>query len=68
MEPLPVLISIPHGGTQIPPELANRLVIGKKEIFEDSDGFTRQIYDLKEKVAHVVQANIARRVLCWLST
>ena len=60
MEPLPVLISIPHGGTQIPPELANRLVIGKKEIFEDSDGFTRQIYDLKEKVAHVVQANIAR--------
>jgi formiminoglutamase len=57
---LPVLISIPHGGTEIPGELQDRLAIGKKGIFEDSDAFTQQIYDLKEKVRCVVKANIAR--------
>lgn len=60
MEQLPILLSIPHGGDQIPEELADRLLAGEKEIFEDSDAFTRQIYDLKEKVRHVVKANIAR--------
>ncbi len=60
MEQLPVLLSIPHGGDQIPVELENRLLAGDKEIFEDSDAFTRQIYDLKEKVRYVVKADIAR--------
>ncbi len=60
MEPLPVLISIPHGGTQTPPELEDRLLIGKKDIFEDSDAFTQQIYNLKEKASYVVKASIAR--------
>lgn len=60
MEPLPVLLSIPHGGTRIPSELRDRLAIGEKEIFEDIDGFTRDIYDLEGKVQHVVKADIAR--------
>ena len=60
MNALPVLLSIPHGGTGVPPELQDRLAIGEKEIFEDIDGFTQEIYDLKEKVRHVHKANIAR--------
>jgi N-formylglutamate deformylase len=60
MDILPVLLSIPHGGTGVPAELQNRLAIGTKEIFEDIDGFTREIYDLKDKVRHVHKMNIAR--------
>lgn len=60
MDPLPVLLSIPHGGTRVPPELEGRLAVGEKEIFEDIDGFTQDIYDLKEKVLHVHKADIAR--------
>jgi N-formylglutamate deformylase len=60
MEKLPVLISIPHGGNEVPPELGQRLAIGSKEIFEDSDAYTREIYDLGEKAMYVVKTTIAR--------
>ena len=60
MDPLPVLLSIPHGGDRVPRELQDRLEIGEKEIFEDIDGFTQDIYDLKEKVLFVHKADIAR--------
>lgn len=60
MDTLPVLLSIPHGGTGVPPELQDRLAIGTKEMFEDIDGFTQEIYDLKDKVRHVHIADIAR--------
>jgi len=60
MDILPVLLSIPHGGTGVPPELRDSLAIGEKEIFEDIDGFTREIYDLEGKVLHVHRADIAR--------
>lgn len=60
MKKLPVLISIPHGGNEVPAELKDRLALGESEIFEDGDSYTQQIYDLGEKVRHVVKANIAR--------
>jgi N-formylglutamate deformylase len=60
VDTLPVLISIPHGGTQTPAELEDRLLIGEKGIFEDTDPFTQQIYDLGEKAKYVVKAAIAR--------
>lgn len=60
MNTLPVLLSIPHGGMGVPPELNGRLAIGEMEIFEDIDGFTREIYDLEGKVLHVHKADIAR--------
>lgn len=60
MKQLPVLISIPHGGTQTPEELRNRVLAGEREIFEDSDSFTQRIYDLRGKVKYVVKARIAR--------
>jgi len=56
----PLLISIPHGGTLIPDELKNKLVIGRREIFEDIDPFTQRIYDLEDKVTTVLKTNIAR--------
>ena len=60
MQQFPVLISIPHGGTLIPNELKDKLVIGKREIFEDIDPFTQNIYDLKDKVTAVLKTDIAR--------
>lgn len=60
MTKLPVLLSIPHGGTQKPPELDSLLSITDKDMFDDSDPFVIEIYDLGEKVEGVVKTNIAR--------
>ena len=60
MQKLPVLLSIPHGGLLIPDELNEKLIIGEKEIFEDIDPFTHQIYNLGEDVAAVFKTEIAR--------
>jgi len=58
--PLPILLSIPHGGTETPPEVAQRVVASPADVFEDGDAFTRDIYDLGESVVHVQSARIAR--------
>jgi formiminoglutamase len=57
---LPVLLSIPHGGTQVPEELADRVCITPQDLFDDSDPCTAEIYDLGGEVARVVQAEVAR--------
>jgi N-formylglutamate deformylase len=57
---LPILISIPHGGSETPPEVVERVIATPAEIFEDGDAFTREIYDLGDRVAHVQSARIAR--------
>lgn len=60
MQKLPVLISIPHGGLSVPDELKDKIVVEKKEIFEDIDPFTQQIYDPGDKVTAVFKTDIAR--------
>ena len=58
--PLPILISIPHGGTETPPEVAGRVRASTAEIFDDGDAFTPGIYDVGDQVAHVQVAHVAR--------
>lgn len=60
MSKLPVLLSIPHGGMQKPPELDGHLSITKRDLFDDSDPFVVEIYDVGEKVQRVIKADIAR--------
>lgn len=60
MKPLPVLLSIPHGGDQTPPELMDNSVISKQAMLADSDLFTRKIYGIKDDVAFMVDTCIAR--------
>jgi len=57
---LPVLLSIPHGGTQVPPELSESVCLSARDQFDDSDPLTREIYDIGSEAAHVVKAEIAR--------
>lgn len=59
-EPLPFLISIPHGGTKTPPELEDPVVISPHDLFDDSDSFTQEIYDVGNNVFKVVKFDIAR--------
>jgi len=63
MQKYPVLISIPHGGLTIPDAVKNRIRLSQPDIFEDADAFTREIYDMADKAACVVSADMARAVV-----
>ncbi len=60
MSKFPVLISIPHGGTEVPSEIASRLCITPKDQFEDGDALTREIYGIKDDVLTCMEGSIAR--------
>ncbi len=57
---LPFLISIPHGGDQIPEQLQAANCLSRADILEDNDAFTIPIYDVLAIVKYVVKAKIAR--------
>lgn len=57
---LPFLISIPHGGTRVPDELEDRICLSKKDIFDDSDAYTREICDIGALVKRIIHTDIAR--------
>ena len=54
------MLSIPHGGTKKPPELEDHLCITNEDLFDDSDSFTSELYDLGSKVQRVIKADVAR--------
>ena len=57
---LPILLSIPHGGTAVPAELRESVCLTPQDQFDDGDPFTREIFDVGAAVAHVLKADIAR--------
>jgi formiminoglutamase len=56
----PILLSIPHGGTEVPVEIRDRVTISAKDQFEDSDAFSQEIYSLGSDVIAQVQSLVAR--------
>ena len=60
---LPVLISIPHGGTQVPKEMKEIFQLGKQELLRDGDTWTREIFDFSHKVLELVETQIPRVVI-----
>jgi formiminoglutamase len=60
---LPVLISIPHGGDQIPPEVENRVQLTERDIFFDGDALTREIYNFEDRVEAFIEMPIARAII-----
>jgi len=57
---LPVLLSIPHGGIEIPREIVDRVCLTHVDVQNDSDAFSRDVYDLEDRVAVVVATYIGR--------
>lgn len=60
MKKLPVVISIPHGGSATPFELTGRVCLSSEDLFDDGDAYTRDIYDLRATVADIISTDIAR--------
>jgi formiminoglutamase len=60
MKQLPVLLSIPHSGTEIPEELRDRVQLVPVDVWDDIDAFSRQVYDLGDRVAAVITTDVAR--------
>lgn len=61
MEKLPFLISVPHAGLQIPPEVETNNLLTLSEIVQDSDEGAANIYEpLRPQVRHFITTNIAR--------
>jgi len=58
--PLPILVSVPHGGTETPPEVRGRVSASAADIFDDGDAFTPEIYAVSDIVGHHQAARVAR--------
>ncbi|MGA2121132.1 MAG: N-formylglutamate amidohydrolase [Methanoregula sp.] len=56
----PFLISIPHGGTDIPQELAGRLALSRHEIRYYSDPVTRALYSFGSSVQAFIETPVSR--------
>lgn len=63
MTRIPVLISIPHGGTTVPPEVAHLIRLTPEEIAYYGDPETRLLYDFGETAAAVVTMPVSRVVV-----
>ena len=60
MDRLPVLVSIPHGGLNVPGEVRRRICLSEEDVLADSDPFERELFDLGGRVAAVVTTDIGR--------
>jgi N-formylglutamate amidohydrolase len=61
---LPLLLSVPHAGLIIPPEVENICALSKKEIVEDGDERAAEIYlPLQKEVSALVTTVVARAIL-----
>jgi formiminoglutamase len=56
----PFLISIPHGGTDVPQELAGRLALSRHEIRYYSDPVTRALYSFGSSFQDFIETPVSR--------
>jgi formiminoglutamase len=60
---LPLLLSVPHAGQRVPPEVGNLCALTAKDILEDGDEGAGELYDLREYVSGFVTTDIARAIV-----
>ena len=61
MDKLPLLISVPHAGLRVPPEVADLNRLTQREVAEDGDLGAREIYGVLEaEVEYFVTTDIGR--------
>ena len=63
ISPLPLLVSVPHGGLSIPEEARSACALKLPDILADGDTWARTLYDLPEKVRCFLAADVARAVV-----
>ena len=63
MSRLPFLISIPHGGTDIPEELKSRIALSPQELLADGDPYTGDIYNMGDHVVAQLKCDVARALV-----
>lgn len=59
----PFLVTVPHGGTLIPPEVEGRIALGSADVAYYADAATTGIYDLKDRVCGLIAADISRLIV-----
>lgn len=57
---LPLLLSVPHAGLEVPPEVADISLLSPSDIAADGDGGAAEIYLLEEEVTAFITTGIAR--------
>jgi len=61
---LPFLLSVPHAGWKIPPEVEDICILSQKEVQEDGDVGADEIYSpIKDSVAAFVTTDIGRAIV-----
>jgi formiminoglutamase len=61
---LPLLLSVPHPGLYVPPEVKSICALSEQDIIKDSDEGAAQIYlPLKSEVSALVTTDIARAIV-----
>lgn len=63
MPRLPLLLSIPHGGSMLPREYAPRFALSAAELFHESDPWTRELFAMGEAVQGRIEAEVAKAVV-----
>jgi N-formylglutamate deformylase len=59
----PFIISVPHGGNIIPPEVSDRIALSPREVTFYSDPGTREIYNFESQVTAFIDTNVSRVVV-----
>ena len=60
---LPLLISVPHAGLKVPPEVESLCILTPEQIATDSDAGAATIYALESEVAAFLAGDIARAIV-----
>ena len=60
---LPLLVSVPHAGVRVPPEVAPSCTLSDAEIEADCDGGASEIYAIAKDVGAFVTTDVARAVV-----
>jgi len=60
---LPLLLSVPHAGLIVPPEVSEICTLTTDDIIADGDSGAREVYDLETEVEGFVITGIARAIV-----
>ena len=60
---LPLLVSVPHAGLEIPDFVRDRCRLTREDVIADGDEQAREIYELEKHVARYVTSEIARAIV-----